>query len=150
MNNIYTISIDPSINTAGIAIFKNKELIESFTKNSYQLAIFLYENLKNYHYVVLEDSRLQKKVWSKNAKSVGALNGSCKIIEQAIDYENKIRKKDKKEPIKLQCVSPKNKGSKISAEILQQEHKIKINNQHEADAVNIATQFLYMFSNIIF
>ena len=62
----------------------------------------------------------------------------------------KERKKDKKELIKLQCVSPKNKGSKISAEILQQEHKIKINNQHEADAVNIATQFLYMFSNIIF
>lgn len=128
------LAIDPSINNTGIAVFQDGIVIEVDTMNGYKLAIYLHENLARFGLVAMEDSRLQKACFNKHYKSVGQVDAVCNIVEQAIQEYNKKNKKNK---IIFETISPLQKGRKIPKEYIQEEYpQLKIT-QDISDAIKV-------------
>lgn len=138
-----TLSIDPSINNTGIAIFNNKILIEVNSLNGYELAVYLYENMANFTNIVIENSKKQKACWNKHFRSIGQVDAVCNIVIQAVKDYNKKNKKNKINFIQL---SPLQKGSKINFKYMQPSYPQFKLTQDIADAIKIGEMFLIYHS----
>jgi hypothetical protein len=129
------IGIDPGKDT-GLAIFEGKTLIQTQSINTYEAIKFLQENKQDIDYVVIESSAKQSFIWNKNNKStnafgrharnIGSVDGVVRVIIECCEAEN----------IKVETISPLQKGKKWNSEEFKQyfQEYTKKTNQHERDA----------------
>lgn len=137
------ISIDPSVHNSGIALFDNRNVINVGVFNLYELCLYLNTKLPEFDYIVFEASNKQKAVWGKNMRCVGQVDGVCNAIRQAVESENKRRKKLKLKSIILKEISPLGKGAKIPAELMQLNFPQWKITQDIADAIKIGERFAF-------
>jgi hypothetical protein len=127
-------------------VFENGEFIGSSTYSILDL-LDLLKSKRGITHVILEDSRIQSHLFTapnasdavriKVARNVGMVDLVCKLIVEVLDNSS----------IKLACVSPRAKGSKIKtneALYVLTGVKLQSNNQHERDAVLLA----YPYRNV--
>jgi hypothetical protein len=135
--------LDVGLNN-GFCEFLDGEYKSSFTLTPLQ-TFELIRNIDRKTVIVMEDSRLQSKLWLnelskdavrlKIARDVGSIDCLCRIYEQMVS-ENDF--------VELVSVSPKAKGSKCKttgALFAKTGIVTSPKNQHERDAVLIAYPF---------
>jgi predicted RNase H-like nuclease (RuvC/YqgF family) len=135
------IGIDPGVNM-GIAVYYKGRLLELETWTVLHTIQFINDELDDKKLIVIEDSRLQSYMFTgakdnrlsalKQARNLGSVDGICTIIEAICATKN----------IDLICISPKQKGKKLTAKEFEQKTGwTKSSNQHERDAACVAWRY---------
>lgn len=134
--------IDPGAAT-GLAVFKNGRLIEMHTETPWSV----FDKLKSFapDLIVIEDSRLISKLFMEGTyTNRGRLSvpQKLKIARDigSIDYQcAHIVKWSEENGIAVMCISPKNKGAKMDADLFRQRYGWEgRSNIHERDAALVA------------
>ena len=148
--DLITVGVDPGKDT-GVAIFKDKKLVELKTFTPFAFILWLQEKVKEQEIkvamVVFENSKLQshiftgnsanKRVGGKIGRNIGQVDGFCEIIQEMCEFYN----------IKCKGVSPLAKGKKITHKTFIDfvPYYNKQTNQHERDAAQVVMRFNYEY-----
>lgn len=148
------VGVDPGKDT-GVAVFKDKKLIELHSFKRYEFILWFQKNAINIKLLVLENSKLQshiftarnikkelteeakRKIYGKMGRNVGEGDGFCEVIEEMCKF------------YKIECknVSPLAKGKKITHETFIDfvPYYNKQTNQHKRDAAQVVMRFNYEY-----
>lgn len=140
------VGVDPGKDT-GVAIFKDKKLVELKTFTPFTFILWLQENAKEITMVVFENSKLQSHIFTGNSankrvggrigRNIGQVDGFCEIIQEMCEF------------YKIECkgVSPLAKGKKITHKTFIDfvPYYNKQTNQHERDAAQVVMRFNYEY-----
>ena len=141
-----TVGVDPGKDT-GVAIFKDKKLVELKTFTPFTFILWLQENKKEITMVVFENSKLQSHIFTGNSankrvggrigRNIGQVDGFCEIIQEMCEFY----------AIKCKGVSPLAKGKKITHKTFIDfvPYYNKQTNQHERDAAQVVMRFNYEY-----
>ena len=140
-----TIGIDPGKKT-GLAVFRNKRLIELHSFNTFEALIYIINNAQNIERIVIEDSGGQSYIWNDNnnrkafgrhARNIGSVDGKVGVFKEAC------------ESLKIDYIpiSPLKKGAKWTKEQFKVyfPYWVQTTNEHERDAVKVVVQMGYVF-----
>jgi hypothetical protein len=149
-----TVGVDPGKDT-GVAIFKDKKLVELKTFTPFTFILWLQEKVKEKEItmVVFENSKLQSHIFTvisankrrnigqgvggRIGRNIGQVDGFCEIIKEMCEF------------YKIECkgVSPLAKGKKITHKTFIDfvPYYNKQTNQHERDAAQVVMRFNYEY-----